>query len=373
MNLRGGIWVVLHLDAKKRGSGEQQLVALAQRLQREAIPVTMVFAAEPAPYPGRELRAAGVDVRSVDFSRPARAAAKLARWFAAERPAVAHFHFIEPYSRYVSAAKLAGAQVLVHDHLSPAITFGFRGVLKRVRSAVLNPLFDVRVAVSRYVAELVTKAYALAPERVVTMENGIDLARFRGVDGDGVRRELGIGDAPLVVCVSRLDAEKGGETLLRAVPQFTRSAHLAFAGEGPRLSDWKALVAGLRVADRVHFLGLRNDVERLLAAASVVVVPSEYEEAFGQVVVEGMASGRPVVVTQSGAMPDLVGDAGIVVPKRDPEALAAAVNRVLEDPDLASHLASLGRKRAERFGMDAYVDRMMALYRHVMDARRRAA
>ena len=57
--LRGGIWIVLHLDAKKRGSGEQQLVAVAQRLQQEAIPTTMVFAAEPAPYPDRELRAAG--------------------------------------------------------------------------------------------------------------------------------------------------------------------------------------------------------------------------------------------------------------------------------------------------------------------------
>ncbi len=71
--MRGGIWLVLHLDAKKRGSMEQQLVALARRLKTEAIPATMVFAAEPAPFPGHELRAAGVDVRAVDFARPARA------------------------------------------------------------------------------------------------------------------------------------------------------------------------------------------------------------------------------------------------------------------------------------------------------------
>ena len=127
--MRGGIWVVLHLDAKKRGSGEQQLVALAQRLQREGIPLTMVFAAEPAPYPGRELRAAGVDVRWVDYAHPAHALARLARWFAAERPSLTHFHFIDPYSAYVSAAKLAGAQVLVHDHLCPAVRPGFRGAL----------------------------------------------------------------------------------------------------------------------------------------------------------------------------------------------------------------------------------------------------
>ena len=372
--LRGGIWIVLHLDAKKRGSGEQQLVAVAQRLQQEAIPTTMVFAAEPAPYPGRELRAAGVDIRWVDYRQPGQALGRLAKWFAAERPALAHFHFIDPYSPYVSAAKLSGAQVLVHDHLCPAVTAGLRGALKRARSIVLNSFVDVRVAVSRVVAEAVTRAYAVAPHRVAIVENGIDLSRFRGVGGESVRRELAIGDAPLIVCVSRLDAEKGGETLLRAVPHLARGAHLGFAGEGPRLAEWKELVARLGVADRVHFLGLRNDVEQLIAAANVVVVPSEYEEAFGQVVVEGMASARPVVVTRSGAMPDLVGEAGIVVPKRDPVGIAAAVNRLLDDPDLAGRLGHLGRERAEhRFGMEAYVERMVGLYRQVLDAHKRAA
>ncbi|HWE22898.1 MAG TPA: glycosyltransferase family 4 protein [Myxococcales bacterium] len=372
--MRGGIWVVLHLDAKKRGSGEQQLVALAQRLQRENVPVTMVFSAEPAPYPGHELRGASVDVRWVDYTRPTQALAKLAKWFAAARPALAHFHFIDPYSPYVSAAKLAGAQVLVHDHLCPAVTPGLRGVVKRARSMVLNSFVDLRVAVSRYVADAVVQAYAVAPDHVVVVENGIDMARFRGIGGESVRTELNVADVPLVVCVSRLDREKGGETLLRSVPLFARGAHLVFAGEGPRLSDWKDLVAKLGVAKRVHFVGLRNDVEHLIAAANVVVVPSEYEEAFGQVVVEGMASARPVVVTRSGAMPDLVRDAGIVVPKRDPEALAEAVNAILGDRKLATRLGRLGRERAEsHFGMDQYVDRMVALYRYVLDSNQRAA
>jgi glycosyltransferase involved in cell wall biosynthesis len=372
--VRGGIWVVLHLDAKKRGSMEQQLVALAERLKQEAISTTMVFAAEPALYPGRELRAAGVDVRAVDFATPGRALVRLATWFAAERPELVHFHFIGPYSRYVSAAKLTGAHVLVHEHLSPAIVGGVRGALKRARGAVLNSFVDVRVAVSRFVAECVAQGYAVPPDRLTTVENGIDLQRFRGVDGSPVRRELRIGETPLVVCVSRLDAEKGGETLLRAVPRFAGGAHLAFAGEGPRLGDWKQLVAGLGVADRVHFLGLRNDVEALLAASNVVVVPSEYEEAFGLVVVEAMASGRPVVVTRSGAMPELVGDAGIVVPKRDPDAMAAAVNRLLTDAALARRMSRIGRERAEhRFGMQAFVDRTVALYTRVLGKKRRAA
>ena len=372
--MRGGIWLVLHLDAKKRGSMEQQLVAVAHRLKRDAMSTTMVFAAEPAPYPGGELRAAGVDVRVVDFGTPGRALARLATWFAAERPALVHFHFIDPYSRYVSAAKLAGAQVLVHDHLCPAIRGGIRGALKRARSTVLNSFVDVRVAVSRFVAEAVAEACAVPPDRLAVVENGIDVMRFRGADGAPVRHELGIADEPLIVCIARLAAEKGGETLLRAVPLFARGAHLAFAGEGPRLFEWKELVKRLGVAHRVHFLALRNDVEVLMAAANVAVVPSEYEEAFGLSVVEAMASARPVVVTRSGAMPDLVGEAGIVVPKRDPPAMAAAVNRLLDDPALAARLALLGRERAERrFGMDVFVDRTATLYRHVLRVRQRAA
>jgi L-malate glycosyltransferase len=372
--LGGGIWLVLHLDAKKRGSMEQQLVALARRLKREAIPATMVFAAEPAPFPARELRAAGVDVRAVDFARPARAQASLVAWFAAERPALVHFHFVDPYSRYVRAARLSGARVLVHDHLCPAASPGIRGALKRARSAVLNPFVDLRVAVSRFVATAVAQAYAVPRDRVVVIENGIDLERFRSVDGAPVRRELGLGDLPLLVCVARIDAEKGGETLLRAMPLIARGAHLAFAGEGPRLPEWKELVARLGVADRVHFLGLRNDVEELMAASSVVVVPSEYEEAFGLAVVEAMASSRPVVVTRSGAMPELVGDAGVVVPKRDPEAMAAAVNRLLDDAALAARLGRLGRARAKRnFGMEAFVDRTIALYRRALRIALRAA
>jgi len=373
--LGGGVWLVLHLDAKKRGSMEQQLVAVARRLARERVPLTMVFAAEPAPFPGDELRAAGVDVRALDFSHPARATARLAAWLAVARPELVHFHFVDPYSGYVRVARLSGARVFVHDHLCPAPGSGVRGVLKRARGAVLNPFVDVRVAVSRYVAEAVARAHAVPPERIAVVENGIDVLRFRGADGARVRRELGLQREPLVTCVARLDAEKGGETLVRAMPLVGRGAHLLFAGEGPRLRDWRQLAAVLGVEGRVHFLGLRNDVEQLMAASAAVVVPSEYEEAFGLAAVEAMASARPVVVARSGAMPELVGDAGLVVEKRDPLGLAMTINRLLDDARLAARLGAAGRARAdERFGMDRFVQRTLDLYERAraMPSRRAA-
>jgi len=95
-----------------------------------------------------------------------------------------------------------------------------------------------------------------------------------------------------------------------------------------------------------------------------VVVPSEWEEAFGLAAIEGMAAARPVIVTRSGAMPHIVGDAGMVVPKGNPAALAQAIGMVLSDRVLARRLGIAGRARVESlYSMELYVDRMLEAYR----------
>jgi glycosyltransferase involved in cell wall biosynthesis len=202
------------------------------------------------------------------------------------------------------------------------------------------------------------------------VDNAVDAGRFEGADGRGIREELRLGDAPLIVSIARLDDEKGGEWLLRALPRVGRGAHLAMVGEGPRLRDWRALCASLGIESRVHFLGLRLDVEEILAAASVVVAPSLCDEGFGLAALEGMAAGRPVVVTDSGPMPEIVEGAGLVVPKGDAPALADAIDRVLRNDMLARKLGEGGRTRARTvYAMDRYVDKLLAVYRrHLLQA-----
>lgn len=368
-----GIWLVLHLDAKKRGTMEEQLVALARRLRCETIPVTMVFARPPAPFPGDALRQAGVTLRHLDFARPAYAVAReLWSWMRIERPRIAHFHFVEPYSPLLLAARLAGARVLIHDHLALSCGDPLRAAWKRVRARFLNGLFDERIAVSSFVARTVREVHRVPATRVAVVDNSVDASRFMSADGHRVRAELQLGDAPLIVSVARLDDEKGGEWLLRALPHVGRGAHLALVGEGPRLAEWRALCASLGIASRVHFLGLRLDVEQILAAASVVVAPSICDEGFGLAALEGMAAGRPVVVTDSGPMPEIVEGAGLVVPKRDEIALAAALDRLLHDDLLARRLGEGGRTRAlAAYPMDRYVDELLAVYRrHLLPAAR---
>jgi glycosyltransferase involved in cell wall biosynthesis len=287
-----------------------------------------------------------------------------------ERPALVHFHFLDPYSAYVATAKLVGANVIVHDHVCLVPRRDPRALLKRVRGAALNRLVDVRAAVSEYTAGTVRQAHAVPPERVCVVENAVDLSRFRSVDGASVRRELGLGREKLVVSVARLDEEKGGSVLLRAISLLDADAHLALVGEGEREAAWRALAARLGIGARVHFLGLRNDVEQILAASDLVVVPSQWQEAFGLAVVEGMAAGKPVVVTESGAMPQIVGDAGLVVPRHDAVAMAEALQRVLSDETLARRLSLRARRRAEeRYAMDRYVDRTVEVYLRLLGGR----
>ena len=138
---------------------------------------------------------------------------------------------------------------------------------------------------------------------------------------------------------------------------------LALAGAGPldQMLRAQADAGGIRM----RFLGQRGDVPALLAAADVVVVPSRWE---GQplIVQEALRAGRPLVASRTGGIPDLTGDAAVLVPPGDVAALAAAVLAVLDDPGLAARLSEAARARAAALpGEDAAVDAALALYQRV--------
>src|SRR5204862_6565857 len=115
----------------------------------------------PAAFPGGVLRRLGVDVRNLNFHSP-RSPAVLAAWLHHARPDIVHFHFVQPYSAYVAAAKLAGARILVHDHivLTPARSRA-RALARKARSLALNWMVDRRVAVSDFAARAAAKGHAI--------------------------------------------------------------------------------------------------------------------------------------------------------------------------------------------------------------------
>ena len=144
---------------------------------------------------------------------------------------------------------------------------------------------------------------------------------------------------------------------------------VVFTGRaGPESAAVAAEADRLGVSHRVHVLGRipSAELEVLYRSAAALVFPSSYE-GFGNPAVEAMGFGCPVIVSDAGALPEVVGDAGLIVPVGDLDGLAAAVTRVLTDPDLAADLRARGRKRAREFDVAIAAERLGEVYRDLID------
>jgi glycosyltransferase involved in cell wall biosynthesis len=189
----------------------------------------------------------------------------------------------------------------------------------------------------------------------------------------GLRAELGLPDGvPLVGEVARLCDVKGQRELIAALAEVP-DARLVLVGDdleqGGAFRDALEREAGRAgVRDRVVFTGPRPDARALIGELDVLALPS-WTEGLPLVVLEAMASARPVVATPVGGTPELVedGETGLLVPPRDPGALAAALRRLLADADLRRRLGEAGERRVrERFSLDAMTGRVLAIYDEIV-------
>lgn len=173
-------------------------------------------------------------------------------------------------------------------------------------------------------------------------------------------------DAPVALALSRLHEKKGLDTLLDAT-SLVPNLYVWIAGEGPLETELKAKAASLGLTDRVRFLGWRNDRAALLAAANLVAFPSRYEP-FGTVMVDAWAASRPLVASDAAGPAAYVIDGvnGLLAPRDDAPALAAAMRRVIEDAALAAKLIAGGRASYEKgFTREIFVRDCLAFYEKV--------
>jgi glycosyltransferase involved in cell wall biosynthesis len=375
----GGLLIVAHLNPKKRGSLERQLSALAARAGAAGIPVRLIVARPPAPSVARELAAAGASFCTVDFAHPLAAAARVAAIAHRERPSLAHLHFLRPISPIAHAARAFARRLVLNDHLALAAEPSATRAAKRAVLRLAGAHADVRVAVSAHVAASLTDAEAVPPERIRVIANGIDLARFAQGERSATRESLGLAARePVIACIARMAPEKGVDVAIRAMARLGAPATLLVAGDGPDRDACEHLARslGLRVDGNgngngnVRFLGLRDDIEHLLAAADQVWVPSR-AEAFGLAAAEAMAAGRPVIASRAGGLPEIITDnaTGRIVPPAHPAPLAAAARSLLDDPSRSAALATRARARAAvLYPLDRQLDQLAHLYHQLVPA-----
>lgn len=270
---------------------------------------------------------------------------------ASPRPSVLTIHDLQPLD--------------LPENFSWAKVAYLRAMLPRsVRAAT------VIVTPSHASAERVVERFGADPERVRVVPHGLASAQFERPEAariDAVRRAHGVGERWLTYPVITY-AHKNHRTLIDAFAVVARRDHelelVLPGGAGPVEVDVQRAIDASGVADRIHRVGriARPDLDALVAGSVALPFPSRYE-GFGLGALEAMAVGVPVVAADVGSLPEVVGDAGVLVDPDDVDAWVEALDRVVGDAALRLDLAERGRRRSKAFTVEASAAALVTAYR----------
>jgi glycosyltransferase involved in cell wall biosynthesis len=235
---------------------------------------------------------------------------------------------------------------------------------------MLDWFTDHYVAVSADLRDQGVRAGIYRAKKVTIIPNGLQFDHLPAAfDAGAKRKALGIpAGVPVIGTVTRFEPQKANETFLRMVQRVLRQAPevaTLIAGDGPQRLELEALAAQLGIADRITFLGWRDDAVELLGVMDVFCMSSRWEGC-PMVLLEAMAMRCPVVATDIGGVREIVvaGETGYLVALDDPDAMAQAVLRLLAAPDQRERMGAAGRQRVERhFGAEAMLAAYADLYR----------
>jgi len=327
-----------------RGGAELMLYRLLSRLDRTRFTPQVVSLLDHGPV-SRKIQALGIPVRSLGMKRgipnPA-VVLRLAGWLRQDPPDMMQTWMYHADLVGGLAAQLVGnipvAWGIRHSDLNSETSSSLTHLTVKT-CAILSRWLPDRIVCCSEASRQVHTALGYAAEKMVVIPNGCDMETFRPNSGARapVRKELVVSeDAPVIGMVARFDPQKDHHTFIRAAQLLHRDrpdAYFLLCGnemtwENQELARWID-EAGLRT--RCHLLGRRDDdIPNLTAALDIASLSSAYGEGFPNVVSEAMSCGVPCVVTDVGDAALIVGQTGIVVPPRNPEALAAAWRTMLE-------------------------------------------
>lgn len=345
------IAIVAGLSPRKLGSMEQWLVGMAVEGRRRGHEVTVYSLPHIHPSIAAALAGAGVGwhpFRPGDGMWPLRRA-----WEGAYD--LIHLDLFGLISRPAWASYLSrGCRVVFVDHFSGAPGRP-RFERRRLLAPVLNRRIAAFVGVSGYVTRRATSEFGIDEARAFTIYNGVDVARYQPAPP-----RTASGPAQ-ILAVANLIPEKGLHHLIDALALLgDHPVLLKVVGDGPERAALERRVNLLALRHHVEFLGLRDDVDRLMQESDLMVHPATWQEAFGLTIAEAMASGIPVVATRTGGIPELVEDGvtGLLVAPGSSHDLGGAIRHLLDDGELRSRMGAAGRKRVEEsFSLDQCISR----------------
>lgn len=293
------------------------------------------------------------------------------------RPAILHTYNLAAIE-YAPAALLAGVPVRVNGlHGRDGADPEGRNWKHKLLRRLMLPFYDCCYANSKDMEAWNRAVIGVPAHKSCLLSNGIDAERFRPLAEGEQRPDFGFGPGCRVIgTVGRVQDVKDHAALVDAfvllraqLPQLAASLRLAIVGDGPLLAPLRDKVRALGLDGMVWLPGARADIPELMRGFDVYAISSIAEGTPGSVL-EAMASGLPVAGTRVGGMPEVIDDGrtGHLVPPRDPEAMAAALARYLQAPELAAAHGAAGRARVlSHYSMTAMVANYQALYDRLLE------
>jgi glycosyltransferase involved in cell wall biosynthesis len=350
------------------GGAQAALLHLLEGLDRERYTPTVACLYNGDGAVAREIRALGIDVFDAQMRRKIDLLALLRLYRHIRRvcPAILHTSLFHANLPGRILGRLAGVPVIICSERTMAMEGEWRYRFNRWTIG----LVDCVIAVSANVRDFCVSHIGLPPEKLGVIYNGVQVPETSASPREA-RAKLGLPlDGQVIGTVSRLYLVKGIDFLIRALAQMDDAA-LAIVGDGPERAALETLADTLGVAGRIHWTGHRRDVPTLLPAFDLYVQPSLHE-GMSNTILEAMAAGLPVVATAVGGTPEVVDDGvtGLLVPPRDPDALAGVIVRLLRDLDLRRKMGRAGQERVRRhFSLEQMVRQTQALYERLLKTR----
>jgi glycosyltransferase involved in cell wall biosynthesis len=349
-----------------RGGAEKILTRCATGLPRDK------YAVRAAALQGRsqaltgDLARAGIPVHDLGMAWKGdlRVLLRLARLLRGGRIQILYTFMFHP----TVLGRLVGWLCGVPVRISSERVMAWEGRMRRFVNRWTVCLATHVVAVSDRVAAYAAREFRIPPDRLSTIYNGVDLNHFRPV---GRART---GEAPVIGSTARLHVKNDHATLLRAFARVSArrpGTRLLLVGHGPEEAELRALATALGIGAHVRFTGELADVAPSLQQMDLYVQAS-VAEGMPNSVLEAMAAGLPVVATSVGGTPEVVvdGETGLLVPPRDPVALADAMQQLLEDRTMTDAFGQAGRARVEaHFGESLMLRRVESLLDRLVECR----
>jgi glycosyltransferase involved in cell wall biosynthesis len=364
------ISVLMFSNATVRGGVEEHILQLLRGLDRERFRLHLACTPELARLLSSDLPA---DVQlfqlTLDHLSDIAGAWKLAQVCRQHRIQILHSHMFRAGLFASPIGRLSRVPVILETaHIRENWRKGWKSsfVVDRLADKCMDHVIAVSEAISRYLIE----DKRLPPGKISVIRTAADLSRFRLAVPPSAELKVSAGferDDRLVLLTGRLEPQKGHRVLLEALPQVLRQfpcVRVLFLGEGSLQRELESYVAEHGLNHAVRFLGFRPNPQDWLALAEFSVLPSFYE-GLPMTVLESLAMGRTAIATAVDGTPEIVldGKTGLLVPPGDPAALAAAMCRLLQDPELAQQMGRAGREFVvPNFGVEKLVRSTEALY-----------